>query len=348
MAQIQLEDVTKSFGQSVAVRDFTVTVADGEFVTFLGPSGCGKTTCLRLVAGFIEPTQGIVRIGDRVVSDSSRKIFMPPEMRGVGMVFQSYAVWPHMKVFNNVAYPLKIKKVPRKEMAKRVEEVLDLVKMVDLADRYPHQLSGGQQQRVALARALVMTPEVLLLDEPLSNLDAKLREEMRLELKELQSKTGVTVIFVTHDQVEAMVMSDRVVVMHEGIIQQIGPPTEIYHKPTNRFVADFIGVANFFEVDRSNSGWVIADVSEYVLPLKAPTSITAKRSNLMVRPEDIRMDRNQGDLQAMIQQKLFLGDAIVYVAEMGKTRIRIKTGSEEDFTPGDKVYLSLKQVHFFS
>ena len=159
MAQIELENATKSFDQSVAVRDFTVTVADGEFVTFLGPSGCGKTTCLRLVAGFIEPSQGVVRIGDRVVSDSSLGIFVPPEMRGVGMVFQSYAVWPHMKVFDNVAYPLKIKKVSRKKMSSRVDEVLALVKMADLADRYPHQLSGGQQQRVALARALIMTPE---------------------------------------------------------------------------------------------------------------------------------------------------------------------------------------------
>ena len=170
---------------------------------------------------------------------------------------------------------------------------------------------------------------------------------MRLELKELQSKTGVTVIFVTHDQIEAMVMSDRVVVMHEGVIQQIGPPTEIYHNPANRFVADFIGVANFFEVERSDGGCVIADDPRHVLPLRAPASITARRFNLMVRPEDIRMDRNQGDLRAMVNQKLFLGDAIIYVVNAEKTQIRVKTGSDEHFAPGDRVYLTLKQAHFF-
>ena len=172
MAEVTLTDVTKKFGETTAVRDFTVKIADGEFVTFLGPSGCGKTTSLRIVAGFIEPTEGAVTIGGRVVSDPKQGVFVPPEERGVGMVFQSYAVWPHMTVFANVAYPLKIKKVDKKEMNRRVGDVLSLVKMPELADRYPHQLSGGQQQRVALARALVMDPEVLLLDEPLSNLDA--------------------------------------------------------------------------------------------------------------------------------------------------------------------------------
>jgi len=348
MAQIKLENATKSFGESVAVRDFTVTVADGEFVTFLGPSGCGKTTCLRMVAGFIEPSQGIVQIGDRVVSDPGRGIFIPPEMRGVGMVFQSYAVWPHMKVFDNVAYPLKIKKVPRNEMRARVEKILSLTKMADLSDRYPHQLSGGQQQRVALARALVMTPEVLLLDEPLSNLDAKLREEMRIELKELQSKTGVTVIFVTHDQIEAMVMSDRVVVMHAGVIQQIGPPSVIYRRPANRFVADFIGVANFFEVERSDSGCTLAGDPRSVIPIRVPDTMTAGRTNLMVRPEDIHIDKVRGDLPARIHQKLFLGDAILYVVDVGKTRLRVKTGAQENFEPEEPVYLTLEQAHFFS
>ncbi|MFC1817413.1 ABC transporter ATP-binding protein, partial [Thermodesulfobacteriota bacterium] len=335
------------FGESVAVRDFTVTVADGEFVTFLGPSGCGKTTCLRMVAGFIEPSQGIVKIGNRVVSDPGRGIFIPPEMRGVGMVFQSYAVWPHMKVFDNVAYPLKIKKVPRNEMRARVEEILSLTKMADLSDRYPHQLSGGQQQRVALARALIMTPEVLLLDEPLSNLDAKLREEMRIELKELQSKTGVTVIFVTHDQIEAMVMSDRVVVMHEGVIQQIGPPTEIYRQPANRFVADFIGVANFFEVERNDDGCSLAGDPRYTIPIKLPDSPAIGRLYMMVRPENIRIDKVKGDLPATIHQRLFLGDAIVYVLDAGKTRLRVKTGAQENFAPQEPVYLTLEQAHFF-
>jgi len=347
MAQIKIENATKAFGESLAVRDFSVTVTDGEFVTFLGPSGCGKTTCLRLVAGFIEPRSGVIHIGDRTVSDPARGIFIPPELRGVGMVFQSYAVWPHMKVFDNVAYPLKIRKVPRRELTSRVQEVLALTKMEALSDRYPHQLSGGQQQRVALARALAMTPEVLLLDEPLSNLDAKLRDEMRIELKDLQSKTGVTVIFVTHDQIEAMVMSDRVVVMKDGVIQQVGRPTEIYRRPANQFVADFIGVANFFEVTRSDRDCVLVEAPQHMIPAEMPEALSSGRSNLMVRPEDILIDEVRGDLPATIRQKLFLGDANLYVLDAAGIRLRVKTGAQEDFHPGQAVYLTLKDVHFF-
>ncbi|KPL23725.1 MAG: hypothetical protein AMJ93_03980 [Anaerolineae bacterium SM23_84] len=320
MAQVVLNDVRKEFGPTVAVRDFTVTVQDGEFVTFVGPSGCGKTTSLRLVAGFIEPTTGSVHIGQRVVSDPAQRIFVPPEERKVGMVFQSYAVWPHMTVFDNVAYPLKIKKLPRDELARRVEEALALVKMPELADRYPHQLSGGQQQRVALARALVMSPEVLLLDEPLSNLDAKLRERMRLELKDLQRATMVTIIFVTHDQLEAMVMSDRVVVMHEGAIQQIGTPSEIYRQPANRFVADFVGVANFIEVQRQDGGVVPLNAPGTVLPLSPPPDLPGKQLCLM---------------------------AIEYIVVLDGQSLRVKAEPHEDFALGETVYLTLRKCHFF-
>jgi len=347
MAQVMLDDVHKEFGETVAVRDFTVTVEDGEFVTILGPSGCGKTTTLRLVAGFIPPTAGRVTIGERVVSDAERGIFVPPEQRGVGMVFQSYAVWPHMTVFNNVAYPLKIKKLPKAEIRRQVEEVLALVKMAELAERYPHQLSGGQQQRVALARALVMNPEVLLLDEPLSNLDAKLREEMRLELKDLQRQTGVTIIFVTHDQLEAMVMSDRVVVMHEGAIQQIGTPAEIYRQPANRFVADFIGVANFIEVEQRDRGVVPLDTPDVLLPLSPPPGLDATKLSLMVRPEEVRLTREAGQVKARIERKMFLGEVIEYIVALGGQTLRVRTAPDEDFGVGEEVYLTFIKGHFF-
>lgn len=347
MAQVILNDVRKEFGPTVAVRDFTVTVQDSEFVTFVGPSGCGKTTSLRLVAGFIEPTRGSVTIGERVVSDPAQRIFVPPEERKVGMVFQSYAVWPHMTVFDNVAYPLKIKKIPRDELANRVAEALTLVKMPELADRYPHQLSGGQQQRVALARALVMSPEVLLLDEPLSNLDAKLREEMRLELKDLQRATTMTIIFVTHDQLEAMVMSDRVVVMNQGAIQQLGTPSEIYRQPANRFVADFVGVANFIEVQRQDGGVVPLNAPGTVLPFSPPSDLPGKQLSLMVRPEEINLDPNSGQVAATIDKKMFLGEAIEYIVVFDGQSLRVKAEPHEDFALGETVYVTLRKCHFF-
>jgi len=221
MATVRLIGIRKEFGDVVAVDQFTVDIADGEFVSFLGPSGCGKTTTLRMIAGFDMPTSGDIFIGDALMSSVERNIFAAPEERNIGMVFQNYAVWPHMTVFDNIAYPLKIKKEKRNIRQNKVEQSLSLVGLEGFGERYPHQLSGGQQQRVALARALIMNPEVMLLDEPLSNLDAKLREEMRFEIKDLQKKTEVTIIYVTHDQAEAMVMSDRIVVMNAGYIQQV-------------------------------------------------------------------------------------------------------------------------------
>ena len=221
------------------LKGFTETFTDGEFITLLGPSGCGKTTMLRLIAGFERPTSGEIWLDEKPVSTDT--VFLPPEERGRGMVFQSYAVWPHMNVFKNVAYPLKLRKLPKEEIREKVEHVLEIVNMQDLAERMPDELSGGQQQRVALARALVAEPGVLLLDEPLSNLDAKLRESMRREIKDLQKRLGISILYVTHDQSEALSMSDRVVVMNEGVIQQAGTPMEIFHQPANDFVDQFVG-----------------------------------------------------------------------------------------------------------
>lgn len=348
MADVSLTRVSKVFGETVAVQEFTVSVRDGELVTFLGPSGCGKTTTLRMVAGFIRPTEGVVTIGQRVVADAKRDMFVPPEEREVGMVFQSYAVWPHMTVFKNVAYPLKIKKVEKEEIRRQVEEALELVKMPELGDRYPHQLSGGQQQRVALARALVMRPEVLLLDEPLSNLDAKLREGMRLELKELQRQTGMTIIFVTHDQLEAMVLSDRVVVMDAGFIQQIGTPRQIYSQPANRFVADFIGVANFIECQVAPDGSLhLLNQPQITLPVTPPEGLLGDRVTLMVRPEEITLDQQPG-ARAEIDKKIYSGDAIEYIVTLGGVPLRVKTDSAFDLPTGAAVSLRFGDHRFFS
>lgn len=246
MSQVKFEGVGKGYpvkqydNNVFAVEDFSLTINDGEFVSFLGPSGCGKTTTLRMIAGLEKNTHGKIYLGNDLVSDPENSFFLPPEKRHVGMVFQSYAVWPHMNVFDNVAYPLKIQKRPKDEIEKRVLEILKVVEMTGLEKRMPNQLSGGQQQRVALARGLVMQPKVLLLDEPLSNLDAKLREKMRKDIRDIQKKLKLTVVYVTHDQIEANTMSDRIVIMKSGKIIQVGTPQEIKAKPANDFVREFI------------------------------------------------------------------------------------------------------------
>ena len=348
MAQVTMDDVQKIYGKNVAVDSFSVTVKDGQFVTFLGPSGCGKTTSLRLAAGFIQANRGRICIGGHTVSEADKNIFIAPEDRGVGMVFQSYAVWPHMNVFKNVAYPLKIKKLPKKEITRRVEQALELVKMPELIDRYPHQLSGGQQQRVALARSLIMTPQVLLLDEPFSNLDAKLREEMRLELKTLQKKTGITIIFVTHDQLEAMVLSDRVVVMKDGLIQQIGTPREIYQKPSNRFVADFIGTANFLEVICEEKGVFLVGGPQKPLTITSPQDSKSGRMRLMVRPEDVQLARKHGALQATVEQKMFIGDAVLYILDIYGQMLKVKSNLKEEFSISESIYTNITGEYFFA
>src|SRR5215216_514730 len=244
MPEIHVESLVKQFGDQRALDDVSFTVADGELFTLLGPSGCGKSTTLMSIAGFQSPERGRIAVGDETFFDASRRVNVPAERRNLGIVFQSYAVWPHMTVFENLAFPLRVRKLKRARIRERVDEVLGLVEMSDYGRRYPHQLSGGQQQRVALARALVYSPSVLLLDEPFSNLDAKLRERARAWVKELQHKLGLTTIFVTHDQDEALSMSDRIAVMSAGRIQQIGTPEDVYRRPANRFVAEFVGRVN--------------------------------------------------------------------------------------------------------
>ena len=259
---IRVEDVSKSYGSRSILNNLSLTIKKGECFTLLGPSGCGKTVLLRLIAGFESPDAGRIYLDDTLVTDPAAQVEVPPENRGIGLVFQDYAVWPHMTVFDNVGYPLKIAKRPKEEIRERVMEMVEIVGMKGLEKRLPSELSGGQQQRVALARALVGKPALLLLDEPLSNLDANLREEMRFEIKELQRKLNVTVLYVTHDQEIGLAISDRVAIMDEaGAIQQIGTPWEIFEQPVNPFVFNFMGIANFIDVRRENGAFLVGSGS---------------------------------------------------------------------------------------
>jgi len=280
MSSVNLQSLSKSYGEHAAVRDFSLEIADGEFLVLLGPSGCGKTTTLRMIAGFIEPTAGRIAFGTRDVTD------LPPYRRNTGLVFQGYALFPHLTVFENVAFGLRMRKLDKASIERRAREALRLVRLEELAARMPRQLSGGQQQRVALARALVIEPEILLLDEPLSNLDAKLREEVRLEIRQLQRRLGLTTVMVTHDQEEALSVADRLVVMNDGEIQQIGTQRELYNAPRNRFVANFIGRTNLFSGTTAQPGRFRTESGlEIALPANA-----GDQRVIAVRPERIHLD----------------------------------------------------------
>ena len=345
MSEVRIEHVFKRFGSVTAVNDFNLVVKDGEFVSILGPSGCGKTTTLRMIAGFERATEGEIYIGEQCVSSSIKGSFAPPEKRDIGMVFQSYAVWPHMTVAENVGYPLKIQKVDKAERERRVQEMLELVHLGEYGKRYPNQLSGGQQQRVALARALVAEPGLLLLDEPLSNLDAKLRESMRFEILEIQKKTGITVVYVTHDQGEAMAMSDRVVVMSMGVVQQIGAPHEIYTQPANKMVADFIGLVNFMEGEAKGDR-VFLKGSNISFP---NTSKVTGEATIAVRPENITMSLDGGQIEGQLTHRFYLGDAVDYRVKVGDhdVRVIVKGADLNSIPDGAKVYLDFDRVMVF-
>ncbi len=354
MAQLELRGIGKQYGQTDAVIDFDLTVADGEFVTLLGPSGCGKTTTLRMVAGFIQPTAGEICLDERVISAAGTRTHLPPEQRNMGMVFQSYAVWPHKTVFENIAYPLRLRRLDRKSIQERVKGVLALVNLDGLGERYPNQLSGGQQQRVALARALVMEPGVLLLDEPLSNLDAKLRERMRFEIVEIQQRLNITVLYVTHDQAEAMAMSDRIVVMRDGRIQQVGTPQDVYAQPTNAFVADFVGTANILPVkityaDEHTTTATLWDNPDNSLSLPVfadARAMVGQDAQLVVRPEHIELQQPHGGsgLDGTVTSRLFLGDHVDYQVAVGDTTVRARAPFDTPYAVGDVVRLGFKTV----
>lgn len=345
MAEVKITAVTKLFGDVKAVDNFNAVIGNGEFVSILGPSGCGKTTMLRMIAGFERANFGEIHIGDQLVSSSDRNLFIPPEKRNIGMVFQSYAVWPHMSVFDNVAYPLKIKGYSKSDIAGKTNHALDLVHLDGYASRFPNQLSGGQQQRVALARALVSEPNLLLLDEPLSNLDAKLRESMRFEIKELQKKLNITVVYVTHDQAEAMAMSDRIIVMNKGVIQQIGSPTEVYETPSNRIIADFIGLVNFIDGE-ANGGTV--KVPALGIQLENCRCVNGK-TVVAIRPEHLSLTKSGGGLTGRLVHKFYLGDAIDWRIDVQGTVLRVidKALDDHSYAIGDEVSLQINKYMVF-
>jgi iron(III) transport system ATP-binding protein len=348
MAEIRLDNVSRLYGTKPAVDQLMLHVRDGEFISLLGPSGCGKTTTLRCIAGFEHPQQGRITLGSVPLTDAAAGIFTPPHQRRFGMVFQSYAVWPHMTVFDNVAYPLKVQGgIARRDIAERVHAKLDMVGLSGLERRYPSHLSGGQQQRVALARAIVMEPHALLFDEPLSNLDAKLRERMRFELIELQRQLGIPAVYVTHDQTEAMVMSDRILVMEKGTIAQEGGPEDIYARPANAFVADFIGLCNFIEADvlaaAGGGRWQVQSalgrhdcVSE--TPLAAGDRVT-----LMIRPERIALAAaaSADGIAAEVRRRYFLGAQTEYQLAIADTLLRAQISMPSTHVIGSRVKLHI-------
>ena len=300
MAKVSLLNLRKQFGSAVAVSDFSLDIEDGELVAFLGPSGCGKTTTLRMIAGFIDPTAGRILIGDTDVTT------IPVHKRNTGMVFQRYALFPHMTVAHNVSFGLEMKMVDAVERDRRINLALDMVRMSEYRDRYPRQLSGGQQQRVAIARALAIEPKVFLLDEPLSNLDAKLRLEVRDEIRALQQRLGLTTIFVTHDQEEALALSDRMAIMHDGKVQQVGTPKAVYEKPANLFVADFLGKMSFFE-GRPSADSTFQTVAGTTIQV---AGLSEQVRCVGIRPERITLSSApelDNSLQATVQSVAYLG-----------------------------------------
>jgi iron(III) transport system ATP-binding protein len=348
MAGIQIESVTKRFGALTAVRELSLEVADREFVTLLGPSGCGKTTLLRLIAGFMAPDAGIIRVGPATLSTATAVV--PPERRGMGMVFQNYAVWPHKTVHQNVAFGLQVRHVGKRETQARVARVLELVNLAGLERRYPNQLSGGQQQRVALARSLVVEPGILLLDEPLSNLDAKLRERMRWELKDLQRRTGITFVYVTHDQAEAMALSDRIAVMHQGEVMQVGPPRAVYTRPANKTVADFMGLINLIPgrvLRAAGDASIVAVGGDHRIGLSLPPgSADGQIVQVAVRPESLRVTRPVAGSSPAVSEALpgkvvevtFLGNLTdCHVTLDDGTRIRVQADPGEVLEVGQPV-----------
>ncbi|WP_019122064.1 ABC transporter ATP-binding protein [Brevibacillus massiliensis] len=350
MIDVTLDHVSKRFGSVTGVEDVHIQIRPGEFFTFLGPSGCGKTTTLRMIAGFYYPSAGLIRFGSQDVTT------LPPNKRNTSMVFQNYALFPHLTVFENIAFGLQVRKKPKAEIIEKVERAQEQVHLQGLGSRRIDQLSGGQQQRVALARALVIEPRILLLDEPLSNLDAKLREETRLEIKRLQLELGITTIYVTHDQAEAMAMSDRIMVMQEGVVQQIGSPEEIYNRPVNRFVASFIGETNLWDgivesVDREEvavrfaGDVVLRGLRKNCSPgcgLTAGAAVTAS-----IRPESVRLIGSEGQpdhnvLAGKVALSEFTGVSVNYVTEVGSRQLKAMFVNE-----GRRVRQRGEEIHFY-
>jgi len=348
--EVTLKNLSKYFGKVRAVDDLTLKIKGGEFVALLGPSGCGKTTTLFMVAGIYKPTKGYIYFDDKMVNQVLSKD------RNIGMVFQSYALYPHMSVFDNIIFPLKLKKVPKTKRAKKAKEVAELLRIEELLERKPGELSGGQQQRVALARALAKEPEVLLLDEPLSNLDARLRIMMRSELKRLQKKLGITTIFVTHDQLEAITMADRIAVMKEGRLQQFSTPDELYNLPHNLFVASFIGSPPMNLIDANvvrveGKFWLKTKDFKFALPeriaYRLEKNLQDSEVKLGIRPEDIRIESDGIGAEIYVVEPL--GREVLVSLKVGEQIFKVLASKSFDYRMGDKVGLKLDtdKLHLF-
>lgn len=353
---VQGAGLVKSFDNLTVVNQVNINVEAGKLVTFLGPSGCGKTTLLRMIAGLLEPDEGEITISGQLVFSSSKRINIPSAKRNIGMVFQSYAIWPHYDVFGNVAYPLRIRKFSQSEIREKVLKALSLVKIDHLARRYPGELSGGQQQRVALARAVVYSPQLLLLDEPLANLDAQVRESVRFEIKELQKLTKVSTIYVTHDQNEAMVLSDKVVILENGMLIQEGTPFEIYSHPKSKFVAGFIGMSNFIDakVSRTEEDYMIVETDEGI-EIRCLSKSSCNRLSpgnrvlLCIRPEDFEIHNSRPKegvnvFKGRIQRLDFLGNIVNYWVGVEGWDLRVQAHpSFERDRRGDTIFLRISE-----
>ena len=352
MPDVRIEKLIKRFGKVEAIAGVDIHIPEGKIVTLLGPSGCGKTTTLRCLAGFENADEGKIWIGDQLIFDSKQKINLSPQKRGMGMVFQSYAVWPHMSVFENIAFPLRIRKVARAVVKEQVTKALKLVGIEELKDRLPSEISGGQQQRVAFARAIVYEPSVLLLDEPLSNLDAKLREQMRFEILELQRKLGITTVFVTHDQEEAMVLSDEVLVMEFGKVVQRGDPEAIYFDPSNEFVADFIGKINFLNgtVTQLEESASVVGIEEEGFRSEIHSTRTnyaeGQKVLASVRPENIQIHTSKPEEEintwpAKLIRKNFLGGMFDMAVGVQGKELRARTPFRVEAQSGSDVFIHI-------
>ena len=347
MTKLALRNVSRTFGSVTAVDDFSLALAQGEFVSLLGPSGCGKTTTLRMIAGFLDPTRGTIEMDGQLISSPGSSL--PPEKRGMSMIFQSYAIWPNMTVAENVAFGLQVRRVSRAETRTKVEHILDVVQMRHLRDRYPSELSGGQQQRVALARAIVVQPAVLLLDEPLSNLDANLREEMRYEIRRLHDEFHITTVYVTHDQAEAMVTSDRIAVMNQGRVEQVDEPRALYARPRTRFVAGFIGRTNFLDGE-VRDGEVVFDRFAIRLEQFADASALRGRVSFSLRPQSIHLLRQPPPapsggsvIPGRVVQRAYLGEYWDYAVRPGDSAVtlRVTARPQDVFEVDEAVWLAL-------
>jgi iron(III) transport system ATP-binding protein len=349
-AHIEVDRLEVRYGAVPAVCGVSFSVMAAEQLTLLGPSGCGKTTTLRAIAGLEQPASGEIRIGGVPVYSSARRINIPAEKRGLSMVFQSYAIWPHMTVFDNVAYGLRVRREGRREIAQKVDAALDMVQMHDYRERRASQLSGGQQQRVALARAFVFSPAVLLFDEPLSNLDAKLRADMRLELRELQHRLGITAVYVTHDLEEALVMSDRIVVMRNGHIEQVGTPGEIYNLPRNAFVADFVGSANLIRgrhrSDLDSEGLIAIETQAgHIVHGMAHDRAIGAELTLSVRTVHLRLSRErplaaQNVWPVRVEHCVFQGDFTQVHVAWGGQKLVVRCAAMDPLDGGEEVYMT--------